>query len=152
MKRCVNFHRLPSVSSPLISSVNDLVRPWPLTAVHSPQLSATPLLRLSARLARLLLRMRSRKEKVAILNAYVAFHLYYLYIITNRAFLLKAPDRRPEVRVLEYHDIPGITLNHRYFYIQRLMSSPKKVKSEHSCLDGPSAKVCTCPFLTLGVP
>jgi hypothetical protein len=71
----------------------------------------------------------------------------HLYLICNPfLFLSQRQDRRPEVRMLEYADIPGITKDRRLRQFQKLATSSKRIKTHHVVHDRP------CPLLPSKYP
>ena len=51
---------------------------------------------------------------------------------------LKMIDKRPEVSFLEFYHVPGITIDRRFFSIQKLASSAKRRKVESASVTLPS--------------
>lgn len=45
-------------------------------------------------------------------------------------------DRRAEVRLLEYHEIPGISIENSSLKIQKFVASSKRVKTDHMGCNG----------------
>jgi hypothetical protein len=64
----------------------------------------------------------------------------FLYFIFTLIFVFQTNEKRPEVRVCEYHEIPGMILDARWFYAQKLVSGAKKAKLTHASIAGPVSK------------
>ena len=44
---------------------------------------------------------------------------------------VQTPEKRPEVRLLEYYEIPNIIIGPRLFYAQKLIANAKRAKTSH---------------------
>ena len=113
-----------------------------------------PLLQQLCFLLRLSMR-RSRKSNSKRIRRSVLFPLLRSYSIAYEValyplYLSQAPEPRPEVRFLEYSEIPGITINRRLLKFQKVASSAKKAKIDHMNSGGRSNfRSCMVSFLLI---
>lgn len=59
------------------------------------------------------------------------------------------PEKRPEVKLLEYVDVPGFSICAKYRYLQKLVTPPvKRAKVEHPCSDPGMSPFYLCNLFT----
>ena len=94
------------------------------------------ILKLCFPLAPITLRLRTPCPKAKTKKLRRSVTLFFLscsflgLIISSRAFL-QVVEKRPEVRFLEYADIPGILKDSRLLKFQKVVTAAKKHKSHH---------------------
>lgn len=75
------------------------------------------------------------KGKVPVVKK-VCLWLFLLFLFLVLIFLSQTPEKRPEVRLLEYYDVPGMVFDHRLFFAQKVLNSAKRVKTSHPFVGG----------------
>lgn len=48
--------------------------------------------------------------------------------------LFQTAEKRPEVIMLEYYEVPGMTVDDNFLFAQKLVSNAKRLKTEHLAL------------------
>lgn len=69
----------------------------------------------------------SKKSKS--LSKKVLFHSYpseFFSYYRSSLHSHKVPEKRPEVRLLEYHEVPGILLGSKYYLVQKVLTAASK--------------------------
>jgi hypothetical protein len=59
------------------------------------------------------------------------FSLSFISFFSCLTFLFQTLEKRPEVILLEYYEVPGITIDDNFLFAQKLVSNAKRIKTEH---------------------
>lgn len=60
-----------------------------------------------------------------------AFSVTLLFSLTS---LFQTAEKRPEVIMIEYYEVPGMTIDDNFLFAQKLVSNAKRLKTEHLAL------------------